>query len=260
MLNLKFDKVMKRIFSASVLCVCLCICGCSLMQERGFFFESYVIEYVNIDYEGEPKIQCDAKNKVAVSLPTERYAFYVWDGISDVWKQSHQNWAQLHERHRELSRKNGDIGFDQIIDLEVWGTTGVVVWNTDNVISAITITSSEDYDNTHPAGVSLNDIVQITYTTHKPFIENGYKHMIEVDGVLQFDKHRSTNDYSGDRVTKVLSELTPADAIFMDVDSFSLSFVNQPTSALNHTFSVTIDFEHSEPYSFSFDRNFASAE
>ena len=106
----------------------------------------------------------------------------------------------------------------------------------------------------------MNDIVEITYITHKPFIENGYKHMSEVDGVMQFDRDRATNDYSGDKVTKKLSELQSEDAIFMEADSFLLSFVDLPTSAQSHTFTVTVEFEHSEPYSFSFDMDFTSAE
>ena len=84
--------------------------------------------------------------------------------------------------------------------------------------------------------------------------------MIEVDGVMQFDKDRAINDYGGDKVTKKLSEFQPEDAIFMEVDRFSLSFVDQPTAAQNHTFTVTVEFEHSEPYSFSFDMDFSTAE
>ena len=242
---------MKQIFYIPVICSCLCFCGCSLYQETGFLFESYVTEYNNIDYDEEPKLYNTSDHKIAVVLPTETYAYYAWDGISERWKQDNPDWELWHARHCELSQKNGDVAFNQIVNLEVWDHS-VSVWNTDNLISAITIISNADYDSKHPAGASLNDAVEIVYRTHKPFIENGYKHKIIVDGVEQVDKDRPTNDYSGDVVSCKLSEMQlPADAILMSSDGFNLHFINQPASAKSHTFTVTIEFEYGEPYSFT---------
>ncbi len=167
-------------------------------------------------------------------------------------KEEERAWK---ERHQELSLRYGDIGFN------TWTAVDhpfIVTWAFP--FEVFDVVSNADYDAAHPAGVSLNDIVEITYTTHKPFIENGYKHMIEVDGVMQLDKDRAINDYGGDKVTKKLSELQPEDAIFMEADSFSLSFVDQPTAAQNHTFTVTVEFENGEPYTFSFDMDFSTAE
>ena len=173
-------------------------------------------------------------------LPTDMYAqclqYEPTREKEKVWK----------ERHQELSLQYGDIGFDTwtAVDYPSIGSWAFP-------FEVFDVISNADYDAGHPAGVSLNDIVEITYITHKPFIENGYKHT---------DASRPTNDYSGDKVTKRLSELQPEDAIFMEADSFLLSFVDLPTSAQSHTFTVTIEFENSEPYSFSFDMDFTSAE
>lgn len=252
---------MKRIFHTIILILCLCLYGCSVLwPEQTIFFDSYVVEYDNIDYSGEPELFINNnRNLVTVNLPTETYAFYAWEGISETWKDN-PNWELWHERHRELSQKNGDVGFNMEWPY-LWGPYRNSVWNTDNLISAITIVSDADYDLAHPAGVSLNDIVEISYVTHKPFIENEYRHMIVVDGVKQVDIDRPTNDYGGDVVSCILSDMQlPDDAIFMDSDSFSLRFTNQPTAAKNHTFTVTIEFEHSEPYSFTFDLNSTSVE
>lgn len=252
---------MRRVFNISIMYLCLCFCGCGIVQETGYLFESFVTGYNNIDYNAKPELRYISDHEIAVILPTEIYAYYAWEGISERWKQDNPDWEVWNERHRELSQKNGDVDFNQIINLEVWGHS-VEVWNTDNLISSITITSSADYDIAHPAGVSLNDIVEITYTTHKPFVENGYKHTIVVDGVEQVDKDRPTNDYSGDSVSCKLSEMQlPTDAILMSSDGFVLHFANQPTSAKSHIFTVIVEFEDRiVPYTFSFDINFSPVE
>ena len=122
----------------------------------------------------------------------------------------------------------------------------------------MSIVSNADFDETHPAGTPLDDIVEITY--------NSYKHIIENDYTLP--EGRYWYGYCHSNETKLLSEFVKEDAIFMesrDFDSiyktsFKLGVVQDPTLAVNHTFTVTIEFENSEPYSFSFDMDFSSAE
>lgn len=238
-----------------ILALCLCIMyGCYLgpWTEIYWFYESFIVAYVNVDYSEDVEVsRIPLQSRcVSVIIPTEIHAHYVFDGFSERWKQDNPDWELWHERHRELSRKNGDVGFDREVDVTNY-VHNPKVWNTDNLISTMYVVSNADYDDVHLAGVSMNDIVEITYSTHKPFIENGYKHT---------DANRSVNDYSGDWVTKRLSELQPEDSIFMEAGYFSLRFVEQPTAAQSHTFTVTIEFEHGEPYSFSFDMDFPSAE
>lgn len=241
---------MKRKFYILILGLCLCLCGClGPFKTEKWFYESLITVYENVDYGGVSEVlSFPSQRRVIVAMPTKIYAHYVWEGYEWL-KQNNPDWEIWHERHRELSRKNGDVGFNREEDV----TNGAFmhrVWNTDNLMTAMSIVSNADFDETHPAETPLDDIVEITY--------NSYKHIIENDYTLPEGCY--WYGYCHSNETKLLSEFVKEDAIFMMVDNFVLYFVDQPTAAQHHTFTVTVEFEHSEPYSFSFDMDFTSAE
>ena len=222
-----------------VLLFCCSILTLLLSCDVGVYRESLIHCYLEIDPSGEA-ISYKEASSVKVVLPTSMYAQCLQ---YEPTREEERVWK---EKHQELSLQYSDIGFNAWTALDY---PFIGCWAFP--FKAFDVVSNADYDDVHLAGVSLNDIVEITYTTHKYFIETGYKHT---------DANRSVNDYSGDWVTKRLSELQPEDSIFMEAGYFSLRFVEQPTAAQSHTFTVTVEFEHGEPYSFSFDMDFPSAE
>ena len=256
---------MKRKFYIPILVLCLCLYGClGPWGTIDVLYESLITIYENVDYGGNVEVRSyplqNRNHVVAVKIPTEVYAHYYLraDGWNEHFKQINPDWEIWHERHRELSRKNGDVGFDRYVDVSN-GPFMHCVWNTDNLMTAMSIVSNADFDETHPAGTPLDDIVDITYYSYKSIIENDYA--LPEGRYCHSDCHYS--------VTKLLSEFESEDSLFMESTcsfwtineySFWLEVVQEPTLAMQHTFTVTIEFEHGEPYSFSFDMDFTSAE
>ncbi len=229
--------------------------GCTLLLGEGdVFFSSYVLEYHDIDYQGEAVLH-NSIGRVAIDLPRKLYA------RQNVWQSDAPEQVELHTKHQELSHRNGDVGFDTW----EWGESDsyphVYVWNTDNLITSITVVSDADFDPDHPAGVNLGDIIEIAYTTHKPFIDNGYKHP---------DNSMASNDYSGYKRKELLVDFTSEDSLFTDSKhfyvadfdyqrcAFELQFTEFPTQSTRHTLTVTFNFERG-PYTIEFDMNFGES-
>ncbi len=242
---------MKNISHALILATCLCLYGClGPLTETYCFYESLVSIYENVDCGGESEVERSSSfpHTVVVRIPTETYACYTWDSTSERWKQDNPDWELWHERHRELSQKNGDVGFNRNVNATDGCAFRHRVWNTDNLITSISIVSNADFDENHPAGASLDDVVAITYKSYKNIIENNYT---LPEGALGYG-------YCSYDVTKILSEFESEDSLFMEStmaygNSFWLKFVQEPTMIMQHTFTVTIEFEYGEPYSFTFD-------
>lgn len=242
---------MKNVSYSLILAICLCLYGClGPLTETYYFYESLVSVYENVDYSEEVEVErvSSFPHRVVVRIPTETYARYTWDSTPERWKQDNPDWELWHERHRELSQKNGDVGFNKNINDTDGCAFHYRVWNTDNLITSISIVSNTDFDENHPAGTLLDDVIAITYVSYKSIIENNYTLPEGVGyGNCGYD------------VTKLLSEFESEDSRFMAStvggygNSFWLKFVQDPTLAMQHTFTVTIEFEHGEPYSFTFD-------
>lgn len=253
MLNNNDSITMKRCVILILLVVpLLLLSGCSLLLGEGdVFCSSYVLEYDDIDYQGEAAVVVCKDLGVVIDLPRKLYA------CQNIWQSDDSEKVELHTKHQELSHRNGDVGFNTW----GWGLSDsyphASVWNTDNLITSITAVSDVDFDADHPAGVNLGDIVEIAYITHKPFIDNGYKHS---------DKLRAINDYTGYKQRKLLVDFTSEDSQFTDSEhfyvasdtakwAFELFFMEMPTQNAHHTISVTFNFERG-PYTVEFDLDF----
>lgn len=221
-------KIMKRVI---VVCITMLLCGCDLVHWNETYLQSYTWAYCVIDDKSEAEVVIGG-DKIFFSLPLEKYA--IRDESSGAYD--------------ELSRLYGDDNFNT---WSYWLVFGPKSNSWAFPFSTFEIVGVADFDDHHPAGALLNDVVEITYTTHKFFIENGYQHT---------DKGRASDDYSGNQVTKKLSELLPDDAIFMEPESFVLSFSSQPTIAQQNRFSLKVCLEGEEPYIVEFDMDFGASE
>lgn len=213
-------------------CVALLLCGC----ERSYLRESFVLTYKTIDGLGNVEIQKDAHNGLYVLLPQTIYASSSSYYVNDI----------IGERYEELSGKYGDVNFNRwVYEAQIRADSWAFPFYT------FTVVSDADFDEEHPAGAPLDDVVDIKYYTYRLYIENGYRHTDE--------RAWTSNDYSGDWVVKRLSDLAPEDAVFMDpTEPIGLSFVSTPTLNRQHHMTVTVWLETCQPYTFEFDMDFVA--
>lgn len=240
---------MKRIYYALFGWVLMLCGGCDTIPQgiidilgwhpNEYYCETYIDRYYVIDASDSPIIEQFYVNKALVELPVDIYACR-----DENVDRSEAELSQLKERYAQLSEQYGDVAFD------TWCSIGFSDANGGSWAFPFTefaIVSNQDFDPLHPAGTPLNDIVEIEFVTHKPFIENGYQHT---------DPKRYDDDYSGDIVVKLVSELTADDAIFMEPTPYVLIFKSLPTSNLTHQISITIGFVGLDAYKFDYMHNF----
>ncbi|MBR2947814.1 MAG: hypothetical protein IKC17_04415 [Bacteroidales bacterium] len=97
----------------------------------------------------------------------------------------------------------------------------------DEIVS-IVITSDVDWDETHPSGTSLNDIVRVGFASHYPYIQSGYDSKYCVyDGTDKF--------YSE---IKPIVELEDNDLVLLDTNSSLDFYFNLPS----HIPACTLNF------------------
>ncbi len=111
-------------------------------------------------------------------------------------------------------------------DLSWYGCQGVPIENPAlaNELTRVSIVSDADYDELHPAGTPLDDIVRLSWSSFYPFVENGYTG----DRVVSYDK--------------TLDELEPEELILVALSAgpVELRFVTAPTEEQVHTVTLTI--------------------
>lgn len=256
---------MKRLFHTLLIGGCLLLGGCQAVTDWLYpkvYFKSFVWEYANVDHSKEAEVAVYSSRDIEVALPFYAYA------RQNVREKEDASSQELHAKHQQISQANGDLYYnkwfeDNDSDFEHFTT----VWNTDKPFSAITIVSDADYDEAHPKGTPLNDVIDISYYTYRHYIKNGYKHA--EDRV----EHSDCRNPWGDMVTKTLSEWDAEDSLFMDYiakaygttlrpnPTFILGFTSEPTIEQLHHFTGTINIEgNPQPYTFEFDVDFTSAE
>lgn len=125
-------------------------------------------------------------------------------------------------RFRRLAERNGDTSFNQWIDHwradpSEWPYT-VYTW-ADN-FQSMHVTSDADWDEAHPAGTPLDDILRITIETYAEFVRSGYQ----------------APDISIEK-SMLISELTPED-MEMIATYPMIRFTSAPTISPNHTLTL----------------------
>lgn len=73
---------------------------------------------------------------------------------------------RLSEKYEELANIIGDIGYDGYVK-----NISILV----DPVTAIDITTTNDFDSSHKAGSSLADIMNVVYGSYDHFIRNGFK-------------------------------------------------------------------------------------
>lgn len=108
--------------------------------------------------------------------------------------------------------------------------------------ATINVTSNMDFDENHPRGTSLNDIMTIIYHTATDFIEEGY------------------NDYTLlNKREKPLNELEPNDLALNWTNTF-LAFTKDPDILTTHTLTFTCTNAKGETFTATYDYDFTLPE
>lgn len=135
-----------------------------------------------------------------------------------------------------LARKHGDTFYNQIYVIgaadpfALDGDWLPHALNSDPV--AIEVVSDRDWDENHPAGTSLNDIIMFSTQSYRQYIRSGY------DNILFPDESK----YTAQNI--LLSEATPADYELTLTDSATFVFQSRPTLYDEHMLTITIDFDN----------------
>lgn len=142
---------------------------------------------------------------------------------------------ELVENHKRLSQQYGDTSYNR-------RTTPGVDSAIANTFKSIEIVSDADFDENHPAGSSLSDIVYWRLASWLPYIQSGYNDDWFVYGAPTKKPLREL----------VVAELT----LLQDSDFFTFIFPNTPTLATQHNFTITMTTVEGEEYAFTVEADF----
>jgi len=180
-----------------------------------------MIGSTNVDYYTRSYIrqyeECIGIN-ITVSKETDLPQLEI-SPISDE-SVSFRDSGQKKERFKNYSYIHDDISYNRIISL-----LGNMILRDKclypDVISYI-VSADKDFDSSHPAGTSLNDLLTINYSSYERFIRSGYDESISAPA-----------DY-----TKPLSEVRSLS--LLERNYGILHFTKAPDKAGTYTINITI--------------------
>ncbi len=210
-----------------------------------FHFVSYVYSY-------------SFPSAMELKIDDFRYGTYPYDdrisspyGFCAIFKKYSKSVGQWQhggsdrEIFDSLSMKHEDTSFHQDIILNASYPEVPHEYLGIDFVS-ITITSDADFDEAHPAGTSLNDLVQFMAYTPYPFIQGGYKYSDAKGDRWDMLKQETT------LIDKPLSKCTAEDFILTlgymnswalfreEISAFYLLVKATPTLSKQHTLTVTV--------------------
>ncbi len=239
---------MKKI--AFILCatLSLCLASCKSNIIGGSFpmdYTSYVYSY---HFPTDMYLSNDYFYNHAQSWEAYLNSPYGFSVIfKDDWTQtvSQLQRGDKKDRFDALSLKHDDTSFNQEVMSGDACPNGPHNYLGFDFLS-ITVTSDADFDEAHPAGTPLNDIVQFIAYTPYPFIQNGYQYTApESDALARWKEEKTL-------INKPLSECTPEDFILtlglmdnwiccnQDISACYLVVKATPTLSHQHVLKVTI--------------------
>lgn len=173
----------------------------------GGFQTSFVEAYIDADriWLSTPVLlTAEHSTHIGISMSGTRG---FWYGSTDEYEQA---------EYKRLAEYFGDTCYNDKVAV----LARVVV---SDEVHDIDIVSSEDF-NGHPAGTSLSDITEITYSTVWPFISSGYE---------------DWGNGIGFHINSMLLSEFPPEAVKMMESDSSLKFTEIP-EIKTHTFTVTV--------------------
>ena len=187
------------------------------------------------------------------------------------------NFASGRESHsvifNELCRKHNDTSYDRVIVINPAYGYPYICLNLDFV--SVSVTSDVDFDDEHPTGTELGDIILFHSVSVRPYIESGYTKEYDWNVGDYFALLKSYFSYRNSLepsvgtgknpihpVERLVSGLTPEDMTLLGRISGHgggnyplalLEFVQKPTLGTKHKITVTLIDDEGEVYSATID-------
>ncbi len=218
---------MKRIKNwALIIAGTTTLVGCGSVSHFGqIYCQSYVYYYLNVKDFAFEYIPEQAKLRVTA----------VCDYNDFRTLSQHSNMYDQREEFHKLSVKHNDTSWNQwIADVLVAERTTATVLKHD--YSSITITSDADYDELHPAGTPLDDIVGFQGYSYKPFFDSGYKRLGYYPDGNATTIEKPLNELTNEDMT-ALAKRARNDSMQHPYD-FAFNFLSLPTASKVHNFKI----------------------
>lgn len=220
--------------------ICFAMASCKLIEEDlGYRYrESYLTHYTQIDKNTIDDVKI-LSYKTSQSF--EPY-FRFYHKISLTWGAKtiacvESTDVELTENFKELSNHYGDNTYNRkVMDFRYHDERALA-----DQYAGIQIVSDADFDENHPAGSSLADIIMCLYGTYWPYIQSNY-----------LDTPDNSHAKSVD-VLKRINELTVEDLTLIrttDKFCFELYILNTPTLATQHNLTITMTTVEGEEYKY----------
>lgn len=210
--------------------------SCNVMTYN--VFSSYVNTYY--DYDSIALSVTDYGNiRISNDTISTHHEYY--------WNSTGQNkvvYDSLCQAHNDLSY-NKERGY--IVGPD-WGHCSVFD------IAHIDVVSNANFDEQHPAGTSLNDLIYFISVSPKKFIDSGYNYsydwanetpqIFEIEPEMyNFRNSSESSNYSP--INKRLSEMSVDEMVMLPPNYFGyLIFDSSPISIKEHTFKVTFSLSN----------------
>lgn len=203
--------------------------------ERRIWEDSFVLTYA----PAHPQMNVQYDNNLQNPLLNVN----VWGGgtnpIPDFAKScSYQNNKSL---YKQLCNKHNDNGYKE--ERYEYTNLGLKYDGFYTAVSAdfaaIDITTSPAYDDAHTDGGSIADLVKVTYSSLKPFIDAGYK---RTEGATYRAQY---GNYSW--VSKMMNEMSIVDMTLLG-PTMTLEFVTPPATSRIYTTVLTMTSDEGDIY------------
>lgn len=149
-------------------------------------------------------------------------------------------WCTMGKEYDYLSSKYNDTSFNQVTSCE----PEIAV---NDSLKAIKVVTLNDFDDKHPSGSDVSEMVDCAWASYNSFIQNGYKH---TEGYAAPEGANGTNGifYNPEylEVTYApVSHVNKTNTVLTD-RTFYLCFKQQPTTAGEHKYRVVFSYTNGD--------------
>lgn len=157
-------------------------------------------------------------------------------GLENVVLYQTPEWghSQNTEEFLKIAARNGDGGYNDWVSADSYAFRTVFADN----FRSVHLTSDRDWDDGHPAGTYLDDLVLWDVSTYSEFIRSGYQDYTDTytaeDGVLVY------NVVLSDVQPRHLEMISDEYSFFYNYSSPGIRFLSAPAVDGPHTLTLTI--------------------
>ncbi len=201
------------------------------------FLRSYVMSYYSVDSIKLEFLTNRNRTKVIVIQPIPTNGI----GLESRLLCSYGSTGESQILYDDLCMKHNDMSYNRTFKYRSPDELPIHQYSGVDFVS-LRIVSDADFDEGHPAGTDLGDIVRYAYYSPKKYIDSDYAEGFDwaaADG-LAGELYYSASPYEHP-IEKLVSELTPDDLMLLGVKSLgALHFESRPTLSTVHHLTVTM--------------------